>query len=146
MEILEGHHQQWTAQLAGLSGDFRAANTGNLGDARQQLIAPGVVTRQCHYLSVLFYPFRELTPTRSVAKSRAIIRLKLRKREWAASPPTMNSGGREALETEELKPVGVLFPGHQFFGTLAGSFGDPAAHEGATVSYTHLTLPTSDLV
>jgi hypothetical protein len=30
MEILEGHHQQWTAQLAGLSGDFRAANTGNL--------------------------------------------------------------------------------------------------------------------
>ena len=62
MEILEGHHQQWTAQLAGLSGDFRAANTGNLGDARQQLIAPGVVTRQCHYLSVLFYPFRELTP------------------------------------------------------------------------------------
>ncbi|MFB0934172.1 MAG: hypothetical protein QMB52_00240, partial [Propionivibrio sp.] len=65
MEILEGHHQQWTAQLAGLSGDFRAANTGNLGDARQQLIAPGVVTRQCHYLSVLFYPFRELTPTRS---------------------------------------------------------------------------------
>lgn len=63
MEILEGHHQQWTAQLAGLSGDFRAANTGNLGDARQQLIAPGVVTRQCHYLSVLFYPFRELTPT-----------------------------------------------------------------------------------
>lgn len=65
MEILEGHHQQWTAQLAGLSGDFRAANTGNLGDARQQLIAPGVVTRQCHYLSVLFYPFRELTPQSS---------------------------------------------------------------------------------
>jgi len=67
MEILEGHHQQWTAQLAGLSGDFRAANTGNLGDARQQLIAPGVVTRQCHYLSVLFYPFRELTPNWSTA-------------------------------------------------------------------------------
>ena len=66
MEILEGHHQQWTAQLAGLSGDFRAANTGNLGDARQQLIAPGVVTRQCHYLSVLFYPFRELTPRSTI--------------------------------------------------------------------------------
>lgn len=26
MEILEDHHQQWTAQLAGLSGEFRAAN------------------------------------------------------------------------------------------------------------------------
>lgn len=71
MEILEGHHQQWTAQLAGLSGDFRAANTGNLGDARQQLIAPGVVTRQCHYLSVLFYPFRELTPIRTRSMARA---------------------------------------------------------------------------
>ena len=74
MEILEGHHQQWTAQLAGLSGDFRAANTGNLGDARQQLIAPGVVTRQCHYLSVLFYPFRELTPTIPEADAHVILR------------------------------------------------------------------------
>ena len=69
----------------------------------------------------------------SLAKLRAIIRLKLRKREWAAPPPTMHLRRREALEPRSSSQWGCFSPVINSFGTLAGSFGDPAAHEGAMI-------------